>query len=184
MKLETSSSRAGCRRRVRLAACGKKEPPPPPPPPPAPAPAPMRRPRPSASRCRRFTLGKAVAPTRKSPRLAEAFAKGDTIHASIDTTGAGSATLWRSGPSPGRQDGAGEGRHRNHHADRPGDTEFHISKPDGWPAGDYAVEICSTQVGRHQVLQGAVGRQTAPGAVRPRPPSAVRSPIPSRGSSC
>jgi hypothetical protein len=23
----------------------------------------------------------------------------------------------------------------------PATTEFHISKPDGWPAGDYSVEI-------------------------------------------
>jgi len=125
-----------------LAACGKKEPPPPPPPPPAPAPAPMPAPAPVGVTLSAVTLGKAVGADKKVTAAAEAFAKGDTIHASIDTTGAGSATLvakWtftRDGKTvPVKEDTA------IITPTGPATTEFHISKPDGWPAGDYAVEI-------------------------------------------
>ena len=125
-----------------LAACGKKEPPPPPPPPPAPAPAPMPAPAPVGVTLSAVTLGKAVGADKKVTAAAEAFAKGDTIHASIDTTGAGSATLvakWtftKDGKTvPVKEDTA------TITPTGPATTEFHISKPDGWPAGDYAVEI-------------------------------------------
>jgi len=125
-----------------LAACGKKEPPPPPPPPPAPAPAPMPAPAPVGVTLSAVTLGKAVGADKKVTAAAEAFAKGDTIHASIDTTGAGSATLvakWtftKDGKTvPVKEDTA------IITPTGPATTEFHISKPDGWPAGDYAVEI-------------------------------------------
>ena len=125
-----------------LAACGKKEPPPPPPPPPAPAPAPMPAPAPVGVTLSAVTLGKAVGADKKVTAAAEAFAKSDTIHASIDTTGAGSATLvakWtftKDGKTvPVKEDTA------IITPTGPATTEFHISKPDGWPAGDYAVEI-------------------------------------------
>ncbi len=128
-----------------LAACGKKEPPPPPPPPPpapAPAPAPAPPPAPVGVTLSAVTLGKAVGTDKKVTAAAEAFAKGDTIHASVDTTGAGSATLvarWtftKDGKTvPVKEDSA------TITPTGPATTEFHISKPDGWPAGDYTVEI-------------------------------------------
>jgi hypothetical protein len=127
-----------------LAACGKKEPPPPPPPAPvpAPAPAPAPPPAPVGVTLSMVTLGKAVGADKKVTAATEAFAKGDTIHASIDTTGAGSATLvakWtftKDGKTvPVKEDTA------TITPTGPASTEFHISKPDGWPAGDYAVEI-------------------------------------------
>jgi hypothetical protein len=127
-----------------LAACGKKEPPPPPPPVPAPAPAPAPAPPPApvGVTLSAVTLGKAVGADKKVTAATEAFAKGDTIHASVDTTGAGSATLvakWtftRDGKTvPVKEDSA------TITPTGPATTEFHISKPDGWPAGDYAVEI-------------------------------------------
>lgn len=127
---------------VALAACGKKEPPPPPPPPPAPAPAPMPAPAPVGVTLSAVTLGKAVGADKKVTAAAEAFAKGDTIHASIDTTGAGSATLvakWtftKDGKTvPVKEDTA------TITPTGPATTEFHISKPDGWPVGDYQVEV-------------------------------------------
>lgn len=128
---------------LALAACGKKEPPPPPPapaPPPAAAPAPA--PAPVGVTLSAVTLGKAVGADKKVSAPAEVFAKGDTIHASIDTTGAGSATLvarWtytKDGKTaPVKEDTA------TITPTGPAATEFHISKPDGWPAGDYQVEI-------------------------------------------
>ena len=129
---------------IALAACGKKEPPPPPPPPPAPAPmpAPAPPPAPVGVTLSAVTLGKAVGADKKVSAATEAFAKGDTIHASIDTTGAGSATLvakWtftKDGKTvPVKEDSA------TITPTGPATTEFHISKPDGWPVGNYSVEI-------------------------------------------
>jgi multidrug efflux pump subunit AcrA (membrane-fusion protein) len=127
---------------VVLAACGKKEPPPPPPPPP-PAPVVQAPPPPPAGvTLAAVTLGKAVGADKKVSAATETFAKGDTIHASVDTTGAGKATLaakWtfhKDGKSaPVKEDSA------TVDATGPATTEFHISKPDGWPAGEYQVEI-------------------------------------------
>jgi hypothetical protein len=88
------------------------------------------------------TLGKAVGADKKVSAPTEVFAKGDTIHASIDTTGAGSATLvakWtyvKDGKTAAvKEDSATIA------PTGPAATEFHISKPDGWPVGDYQVEI-------------------------------------------
>jgi len=129
---------------VALAACGKKEPPPPPPPPPAPAPvpAPAPPPAPVGVMLSAVTLGKAVGADKKVTAATEAFAKGDTIYASVDTTGAGSATLvakWtytKDGKTvPVKEDSA------TITPTGPATSEFHISKPDGWPAGNYSVEI-------------------------------------------
>jgi hypothetical protein len=129
---------------VALAACSKKEPPAPPPPPPAPAPLPMPAPPPApvGVTVSAVTLGKAVGTDKKVTAASEVFAKGDTIHASIDTTGAGSATLvakWtfsKDGKTvPVKEDSA------TITPTGPATTEFHISKPDGWPVGTYQVEI-------------------------------------------
>ena len=130
---------------IVLAACGKNEPPPPPPPPPAPAPAPAPPPPPpppAGVTLSSVSLGKAVGADKKVSAATEVFAKGDTIHASIDTTGAGSATVlakWsftKDGKTvPVKEESA------TLNATGPATTEFHISKPDGWPAGNYQVEI-------------------------------------------
>ncbi len=131
---------------VALVACGKKEPPAPPPPPAAPAsapaPTPAPAPAPAGVTLSAVTLGKAVGADKKVTAATEVFAKGDTIHASIDTTGAGSATVvakwtYMTGGKtvPVKEESATIA------PTGPATTEFHISKPDGWPAGDYRVEI-------------------------------------------
>jgi len=129
---------------IALAACGKKEPPPPPPPPPvpAPAPAPAPPPAPVGVTLSAVSLGKAVGADKKVTAATETFAKGDTIHASIDTTGAGSATLaakWtysKDGKTvPVKEDTM------TITPTGPATSDFSISKPDGWPAGDYRVEV-------------------------------------------
>jgi len=129
---------------VALVACGKKEPPAPPPPPPAPAPAPAPAPPPApvGVTLSAVTLGKAVGADKKVTAASETFAKGDTIHASVDTTGAGSATLvarWtysKDGKTvPVKEETL------SITPTGPATSEFHISKPDGWPAGDYQVEV-------------------------------------------
>jgi hypothetical protein len=121
---------------LALAACGKKEPPP------APVPAPTPAPAPAGVTLSAVTLGKAVGADKKVTAPTEVFAKGDTIHASIDTAGAGSATLvakWtytKDGKTvPVKEDSA------TITPTGPATTEFNISKADGWPLGDYQVEI-------------------------------------------
>jgi hypothetical protein len=127
---------------IALAACGKKEAPPPPAPAPAPVVAPAAPPAPAGVTLASVTLGKAVGADKKVSAATETFAKGDTIHASIDTTGAGSATVvakWtysKDGKTaPVKEESA------TITPTGPATTEFHISKPDGWPAGNYQVEI-------------------------------------------
>jgi hypothetical protein len=128
---------------VALAACGKKEPPAPPPPPaPAPAAVPAPVAVPAGVTLSAVSLGKSVGADKKVSVATEVFAKGDTIHASIDTTGAGSATVvakW-SYTKDGKTAAVKE-ETATITPTGPATTEFHISKPDGWPLGDYKVEI-------------------------------------------
>lgn len=123
-----------------LAACGKKEETPKPAPAPAPTAAPAPAPAPVAVTT--ITVGKAVGADRKVSAPADAFAKGDTIYASIDTSGSGNATLkakWtyeKAGKTAiVKEDSQALA------ATGPATSEFHIAKPDGWPAGNYVVEI-------------------------------------------
>ncbi len=127
---------------VALAACGKKEPPPPPPPPPAPAVVPAPAPVPAGVTVSTVSMGKAVGADKKVSAATDVFAKGDTIHASIDTTGSGSATVvakWTY--SKDGKTAAVKEETATITPAGPATTEFHISKPDGWPTGDYQVEI-------------------------------------------
>ena len=128
-----------------LAACGKKEEPPKPAPAPAPAPAPTPAPTPApaAVSISSATLGSAVGPDKKVTAAKDSFAKNDTIYVSIDTAGSGTANvkakftyLAKDGKSvPVKEEAA------TIQATGPSTTELHISKPDGWPAGDYQVEV-------------------------------------------
>jgi hypothetical protein len=126
-----------------LAACKKKEVPRPAPEttttsPMSPIPAPPSAP--AGIQFSELRVGKAVNADKSVTVDVETFAPADTIYASVATTGTGVSTpiraLWT------YQDGqvvsddvqtiSGTGSDR---------TEFHISKPDGFPAGGYKVEI-------------------------------------------
>jgi hypothetical protein len=110
---------------------------------PARAPETMPAPAPAGVTVSSVTLGKAIGADKKVSEPTESFARNDTIYASVATTGT----------SPSADLGARwtyEGANgstlvkEDHQAIAPtGDatTEFHIAKPDGWPAGDYKVEI-------------------------------------------
>ena len=125
---------------VGLAACKKETPPAPapaPPPPASTAPAPA-----AAVTVSSATLGKSVGADKRVANATDAFAKGDTIYVSIATSGSGTATIksrwtFTSGGKtvPVKEDT------QTIQATGPSVTEFHVSKPDGWPAGDYQVEI-------------------------------------------
>lgn len=98
---------------------------------PAPAPAPVA--------VAVVDLGSAVGPDQKITTATTAFTPKDTIYASVATTGSGTATLdakWT------YQDGQTVKDDSKSIAPAgPADTAFSISKPDGWPAGNYKVEI-------------------------------------------
>lgn len=125
---------------VALAACGKKEEPPKPAPAPAPTAAPA--PAPAGVAVSTVSVGKAIGADKKVTAATDSFAKGDTFYASIDTTGAGTATLkakWTY--SKDGQTAVVKEDSMTVNATGPATHEFHVAKPDGWPLGDYEVAV-------------------------------------------
>jgi hypothetical protein len=124
-----------------FAACGKSEPPPAPQTT-APPPATPMTPPPAASVVTVTTveLGNHIGTDKRVTQPMTAFAPKDTIYATVVTNGsAPSATLtakWT------YQDGQVVNESTQTIAPTgPAATEFQISKPDGWPAGTYKVEV-------------------------------------------
>jgi hypothetical protein len=88
------------------------------------------------------TVGNAVGDGNKVAVAGDTFAKTDTIYVSVDTTGSGTAKLdaqwtYRKGDEVAvvKEDSM------ILNTMGPATNEFHVSKPDGWPAGDYEVEV-------------------------------------------
>ena len=135
---------------VALAGCKKKDeptatiPPPAAEPTPLPPVAPTPAPAPTVS-VATVDLGNAVGADNRVATPATTFATKDTIHASIATnTGDATASV------PGKLGVKWTHLDSNqvvHEETRDitfagaGVTDFHISKPDGWPAGKYRVEV-------------------------------------------
>jgi hypothetical protein len=123
-----------------FAACGKSEPPPAPratAPPAAPMTPPPAAP---AVTVTTIELGNQIGADKRVTQQMTSFAPKDTIYATVVTNGsAPSATLtakWT------YQDGQVVNESTQTIAPTgPAATEFQISKPDGWPAGTYKVEV-------------------------------------------
>lgn len=129
---------------LTLNACGKKEEAPKPPSAPTQTSAPVSVPPPAAAGVAvgTVTLGNAIGASKKVAQAADSFGKKDTIYASVDTSGSGTATLkakWIY--RKGGQESLVKEDTQTITPTGPATSEFHISKPDGWPAGDYQVEI-------------------------------------------
>ncbi len=127
---------------LAITACGKKEEAPKPAPAPAPTTAPAPAPAPAGVAVSSVTVGKAIGSDKKVSAATDTFAKGDTMYASVDTSGAGNATLkakWTY--EKGGKVAVVKEDSQTIAATGPATSEFHISKPDGWPTGDYQVEI-------------------------------------------
>jgi hypothetical protein len=129
---------------LALNACGKKEEPPKPQATPAPTsvPSPVPSPPTAGVTVVTITLGNAIGADKKVTQAADTFGKQDTIYASVNTTGAGTAPLkakWTYLTS-GKETTVKEDT-QTIAPTGPASSEFHISKPDGWPAGNYQVEI-------------------------------------------
>jgi hypothetical protein len=128
---------------IGFAGCQKEAPPPPPPPAAAPAPkveAPP--PAPAAVGFVGVTLGKAIGADKKVTAATDTFAKGDTIYAAVETSGSGNAEL-KAKWTYHKGDKAADVSESTETivATGPAVTSFKISKPSGWPPGDYQVEI-------------------------------------------
>lgn len=128
---------------VVASACRQSEPPatkPAPPPPQAAAPVPPPPAAPVAFRVVVVDLGKAVTPERRVAQPTTTFAPADTIYASVVTEGAAPSVAL--GARWTFEDGQLVNETSQTIAPTgPAATEFHISKPGGWPTGRYKVEI-------------------------------------------
>lgn len=129
---------------LALSACGKQQPPPPAPAAPAPsAPAPAPAPAAPATTVSSLVLGNALGGDGKVTSPATTFAPKDTIYAQVVTTstgGAGSVSIAAKWTYDQGQP-VSQNTESVSTASGTATTTFHISKPDGWPAGKYAVEI-------------------------------------------
>ncbi|WP_202844995.1 hypothetical protein [Luteimonas saliphila] len=126
---------------VALIGCKKDEPAPVPPAAPvetAPAPAPMPPPAAPASTAS-VTLGNAIDANNTIATPLTTFSAGDTIHASVATDGAGAGRLTAKWTHLDSSQTVAE--ETKDIAPGPQVTDFHISKPDGWPPGKYRVEV-------------------------------------------
>jgi len=135
---------------IALSACGKKEEPaapattPPPAqtaPPPVQAPPPAEQP-PAAEpvTVTSIDLGTEVDADQRVAAPTTEFTPNDTIYAAVATTGTSpNAVLHAKWTYQGEQ--TVNESSQTIAPDGPAVTSFHISKPDGWPAGDYKVEI-------------------------------------------
>ena len=86
------------------------------------------------------TLGRAIGPDKAITDKTDDFKPADTIYASIATDGTAKSTSLRARWT--YQDG--QVVDDSSHTIAPNNkerTEFHIAKPDGWPAGNYQVEV-------------------------------------------
>ena len=127
---------------LTLNACGKKDEPPKP----KTSDSSMTLPAPVAGvTVTSITLGSGIGPQKQVVAASNSFARNDTIYASIETAGSGSSTLqakWTYRANG--QDVAVRDDTQAINPTGPATSEFHVSKPDGWPAGDYKVEISSS----------------------------------------
>lgn len=122
---------------VGAQACKKSEPPPPPPPVTA---APTTLPPPVSVAV--VTLGNAIGPDKKVAVSVDTFGVKDTVFASVDTAGTGHAKLravWSY--TKGSKVAQVDETTIEFDASGPATNEFHISKPSGWPKGDYKIEV-------------------------------------------
>jgi hypothetical protein len=82
-------------------------------------------------------LGRSIGADKKVLGEVGSFAPGDTVYASVETAGTGSGTLaarwtFEDGQVVDETSQSVSGAQV---------VEFHVSKPDGWPAGHYEVVI-------------------------------------------
>ena len=88
------------------------------------------------------TLGNGIDANKKITTAVDTFTPKETIYASVDTIGTGPAklrALWSF--VRGEKVAKVDETTIELNATGPTTSEFHVSKPSGWPKGDYKVEI-------------------------------------------
>src|SRR5262245_66352486 len=124
-----------------LSGCKKEEPPPPPPPPPVAQPPPP--PRPAPCRLTSVQLGNGIQPDNTVQTATTTFGPKDTIYLSVTSEGVTPqvvlGTRWTFGPKAVLVHE--ESKPITPPSAKAMNTEFHISKPSGWPAGEYKVVL-------------------------------------------
>jgi hypothetical protein len=84
-------------------------------------------------------VGRSINPDKTVKEAGDAFAPGDTIYVSVKTDGAAQGarlqTRWYF------NDKVVEESSEMISPTGPAVTEFHLSKPDGWPVGNYRIEV-------------------------------------------
>jgi len=86
-------------------------------------------------------LGKAVGPDQKITDAATTFGPKDTIYVSVSSEGTAPSAKLEAKWTFGDKDKAVDDKTVTITPTGPANTEFHISKPSGWPAGKYKVEV-------------------------------------------
>src|SRR4051812_10467633 len=86
-------------------------------------------------------LGKAVGPDKKITDPATTFGPKDTIYASVATEGTAPSVKLHAKWTFGNAGQVVKEEDLDLAPTGPANTEFHISKPSGWPVGKYKVEI-------------------------------------------
>jgi hypothetical protein len=124
---------------LAVPACRRAETPTPPPAPPVQA-SPPAQPAPAPFRVTGVEVGKAIGADKRITAPSSVLAPSDTIYASVTSDGTAPAVTltarwtYEDGQlvDESTQSIASSG---------PAASEFHIAKPDGWPAGRYQVQI-------------------------------------------
>jgi hypothetical protein len=127
---------------LMLGVQGCKKEPPPPTPPPTTIALPTTTTQPAVVSVAAVTLGNAIDAQKKITTVVDTFTPKETVYASVDTIGTGSAklrALWSY--VRGEKIAKVDETTIDLNATGPATSEFHVSKPSGWPKGDYKVEI-------------------------------------------
>jgi hypothetical protein len=134
---------AGLALAIGFVACKRAEQPAPPPaaPPVVEAPKPAAPPAPAPFQVTGVEVGNAVGADKKVTAPSAMLAPGDTFYASIATTGTAPSVTLTARWSHIDSDQVIQEDTLTIAPNGPANSEFHVSKPDGWPAGRYKVEI-------------------------------------------
>jgi hypothetical protein len=121
---------------VLLGACSKKEPPPPPP---TPIPTPV--PTPVPFKVTSVDLGKSIGDDMRIKDAATTFGPKDTIYAAVSSEGVSPKATLKAKWTFGAKGTMVNEETRDIAPTGPAVTEFHITKPSGWPVGKYTLEV-------------------------------------------
>ena len=123
---------------VSLGACSKNEAPPPPQPKPVPA---TLAPTPVPFKVTSVEMGRSIGDDKRIKDAALTFGRHDTIYVAISSEGVSPKTTLKAKWTFGAKGTPVNEETRDIAPTGPAVTEFHITKPSGWPVGNYTLEV-------------------------------------------